>query len=107
MGKVVAGEFFVIYAYVVVDATEEQKERLSGQHVRIRGDNKFNESSAALIYHDVEWICFKKREELIYEGIMYTLNRDIGRETEKRIVNLKYEIRDHIHNIETLEYIYK
>ena len=105
--EVVAGEFYVYYAYVVVDATEEEKERLASDHIRIRRDNIFNEGSAALIYHDVEWICFKEHEELFYKGIMYTLKRETGVETEKKIMDPGYEISDHIHNIEKLEYIQK
>ncbi len=105
--EVVAKEFFVSYAYVVVDATEEEKERLASNHIRIRYDNIFNEGSAALIYHDVEWICFKEHRESIYSGKMFKIDYKTGEETEKDVVDPRYEISDHIHNIEKLEYIYK
>ena len=105
--EVVAGEFFVTYAYVVVDATEEEKERLECDYIRIRYDNIFNEGSAALIYHDIHWVRFKEHRESIYSGKMFKLNRETGEETEKDVVDPRYEISDEIFNIEKLEYIYK
>lgn len=99
-------EFFVYYSYIVVDATDEEKERLEAPNVRISTKNLYNECSAALIYHDVEWVYFKEHRESIYAGKMYTLNRETGRETEKNIMNPKYNLRELIYNVDTVEYIY-
>ena len=102
----VPDEFFVYHSYIVVDATDEEKKRLEASHVQISLSNLFNECSAALIYHGVGWVYFEEHRESIYSGRMYTLNRETGIETEKNIVDPKYELKDLIFNVKKVEYIY-
>ncbi len=102
----VVDEFFVSYSYVVVDATQEELDRLSGKVVQIKRSNALEEYNAAIILHGYNWLNVQPYQELYYRGILYLLNRETGIEEEiKKVVDLTIDLRDHIYDCEKVEYI--
>lgn len=103
--EIVADEFYVSYAHIVLDATDEEKERLSGDHVILKESDFLTEFTAALIYHDVHWIWYKEYNEGFYRGQRFELDRELGSYVIKNIMNPKFEIKSDLWGIKTLSYI--
>ena len=102
----VADEFFVSYSYVLVDATEEEIERLSGKVVQIKKSNALEEYNAAILLHGPNWHNVQPYHELYYQGKLYLLDRKTGVEKEiKKVIDFTIDLPEYIYDCEKVEYI--
>ena len=100
----VANELFVTYSFIVEEAEEEEKERLSGNHVKIFWKNRYIESSAALIFQDVDWVCFKEGNSN-ENGKMCILDKKSGSIREEDIIDPECEIYKLNYDEKLIEFI--
>ena len=104
--ETVANEIYVSHSYVVVGATEEEMERLSGNIVQIKRGNVLEEYSAALVLHGIDWIRAEPYNKLYYRGIIKELDRELGIEEEiKKIIDTSIDLKGYLYGVEKVEYI--